>query len=272
MFPATGSINCDAAPDTGSAVKIEEGATTGARAVFNDEMSVEQDRFDLREERVVAIEVCPAGLDHADVLGFFTVYKVRDGSAQKIGLGNKVGVKDGNEFAFSCLQPVFERTCLVAFAIGAMNVGDGHALRGVTIDAGFCDFAGFVGGVIEDLDVEKLARVIKAGNSFDEAFDHVALIENWKLDGDAGPFFDCWRRARNVLAVFVVIVDEPVSVEAVPREDDEDDEVGNHHREVEGIGVVYAREGAVGELVPITAHTTLREEDECIQKSHRRHR
>ena len=46
-------------------------------------------------------------------------------------------------------------------------------------------------------------------------------------------------------------------MEAVTGKDDEDEEVGNHHREVESVGVVDAREGAVGEFVPVTAHTSL---------------
>ena len=40
---------------------------------------------------------------------------------------------------------------------------------------------------------------------------------------------------------------------AINSEDEQDDEVGNHHRQVEQIGVIEADEGAVGDLVPVLA-------------------
>jgi hypothetical protein len=42
-------------------------------------------------------------------------------------------------------------------------------------------------------------------------------------------------------------------METVNREDEKHEEVGNHHREVEGIGVIDAGKGLVGELVPVMA-------------------
>jgi len=139
-----------------------------------------------------------------------------------------------------------------------VNIADGHARGGVALDAGSSDFAGFVGGIVEDLHVKEFAWVVETRDGFDKALNDVAFIENGKLNGDARPLFDFGRRAGNVFAVLVVVVDEPISMEAVASEDDEDDEVGNHHREVEGVSVVHARKGAIGELVPVPAHTTLR--------------
>ncbi len=49
-------------------------------------------------------------------------------------------------------------------------------------------------------------------------------------------------------------------MEAVNREDQKDDEVGNHHREVESIGVVDAGKGSIGDFVPIVANGVLRRE------------
>jgi len=53
---------------------------------------------------------------------------------------------------------------------------------------------------------------------------------------------------RDVFAVFVVVVDKPIAMETVAGEDDEDDEVGNHHGEVERVRVINASEGAVVSL------------------------
>ncbi len=54
-------------------------------------------------------------------------------------------------------------------------------------------------------------------------------------------------------------------METVAGEDNEDDEIGNHHGEVEGIGAIDASEGAVGELVPITTHAALRKKEKSIE-------
>ena len=85
------------------------------------------------------------------------------------------------------LQSIFEGAGFVTFAIGAVNVDDGQALRGVAFDAGAGDLAGFVGGIVEDLHVEQFAWVVESRDGFDQTLDHVALVENGKLDGDARP-------------------------------------------------------------------------------------
>jgi hypothetical protein len=79
-----------------------------------------------------------------------------------------------------------------------MDIGDGHALRNVAVDAGARDLAGLVGGIIEDLDVQELARIVEAGDGFDEALYNVALIENGKLHGHARPILHFVRRAGHV--------------------------------------------------------------------------
>src|SRR5580693_4689782 len=66
VFPAAGFFDGGTSPDAGGAVEIEECAAAGARSVFDDEMTVEQDGFDLSKEGIVAVEVSPAGLNHAD--------------------------------------------------------------------------------------------------------------------------------------------------------------------------------------------------------------
>ncbi len=271
VFPATGGFDGRPAPNSGGAVEIEESAAAGTSAVFDDEVAIEQNRFDLREERVVAIEIGPAGLDHADVLSFNEIEKIRNGAAKEVGFRDEVRVEDGDEFSLGSLEAVFEGAGFEPFAISPVNVGDGHALGGMAVNAGFGDFAGFVGGIVEDLNVEKFARVVEARNSFDKALDDIALVENGKLNGDARPLFYFRRRAGNVLAVLIVVVDKPVAMKTVAGEDDEDDEVGNHHSKVEGVGVVDAGESAISELVPIAAQATLGKKEKGSQKEHGHH-
>ena len=63
--PPASSMAC-AAPHACGAVEVEVDAGAGAAAVLEDEVAVEEDGLDLREEAVVAVEVRPAGLHHAD--------------------------------------------------------------------------------------------------------------------------------------------------------------------------------------------------------------
>ena len=66
VLPAAGFVDGLASPHAGSAIEVEEDAGTAASAVLEDEVAVEENGFDLGEEAVVAIEVRPAGLNHAD--------------------------------------------------------------------------------------------------------------------------------------------------------------------------------------------------------------
>ena len=118
VLPAAGIVDGGAAPDAGGAVEIEEASAAGARAVLDDEMAVEQDALDLGQRRVVAIQVGPARLDHAD-LG---IGEIGQRAAQEIRRGQEIGVEDGDEFAGGGLQAFGQRAGLVAFAIGAMQV------------------------------------------------------------------------------------------------------------------------------------------------------
>ena len=120
----------------------------------------------------------------------------------------------------------------------------------------------FVGRIVENLDIQELRGVVETRDSVNQALDDVALIVNGELDGDTRPGSDRGRRGRNVFRVLIVIVDQPVAMQAVKRENAQHQEVGNHHHHVEGIGVIDARKRPVGELVPVMAERTLLREEE----------
>src|SRR5262249_24748196 len=50
VLPAARGFNGSPAPDAGGAVEIEKSASTGASAVFDDEVAVEKNGFDLSEQ------------------------------------------------------------------------------------------------------------------------------------------------------------------------------------------------------------------------------
>ena len=68
--------------------------------MFQHKMSVQQNGFDFRKKRIVAIDVAPAGLHHTDLW----ISEVMDRTQQKIFRRNKVSVKDRDEFAFGSLH------------------------------------------------------------------------------------------------------------------------------------------------------------------------
>jgi hypothetical protein len=130
-----------------------------------------------------------------------------------------------------------------------MDVGDGIAERGVALDDGAGDFDGFVGGVVEDLYVEAVERVLHLANGIDEAVDDELLVEDRKLDGHAREFVEARRGLGDlVLAIAVVHPHELVTVEAVGGKDNENDEVGNQEHQVETVDLVEALECFVEEM------------------------
>ena len=84
-----------AAQNARGAVEIEEQAGARARAVLENEVAVEQHGFDFRQEVVIAVQVAPARLHHADL----RIGEIVDGARQEIGRRAEVGVEDRDEFA-----------------------------------------------------------------------------------------------------------------------------------------------------------------------------
>ena len=157
-----------------------------------------------------------------------------------------------------------------------MDIRDRQALRGKAIDHRTRDLLRFVGGVIQDLHVQQLARIVEARNRFDQPFDDVAFVKNGQLNRDARPRSGHRRRARNILRIRVVVVDQPITVQTVNRKDKQHDEVRNHHRQVEKIGVVDPGERLVRQFVPVLAdgsgvrgkqhqHRKMRVQDEGLE-------
>ena len=58
--------------------------------------------------------------------------------------------------------------------------------RSVAGDDGAGDVDGFVGGVVEELDLEAVAGIVETAAGFDEAVDDELLVEDGELDGDEG--------------------------------------------------------------------------------------
>ncbi len=112
-----------------------------AAAVLQDEVAVEQDGLNLRQEGVILIDVSPPGLYHAD----FRIREVRQEPVEEVRSRQKIRVEDGDVAAPGHVETGFQRTGLKACAVCAMEVLDVDAVRRMAADCQFGDLAGLVG-------------------------------------------------------------------------------------------------------------------------------
>src|SRR4051794_27631925 len=103
--------------------------------------------------------------------------EVMDDFHKPIRIRSEVGVEDADEFALGGLESVIERSSLEAFAIGAVDVGDGLTHRGVTFDDCASDLDGLIGGIVEHLDVEAVTRIFHLADGIDESIDDELFVE-----------------------------------------------------------------------------------------------
>lgn len=130
-----------------------------------------------------------------------------------------------------------------------MDVLDGVAKGSVAGDDGGGNLLGFIGGVVEDLDLQLVLGVVHGADGFDEAIDDELLIEYGELDGDPRQFVEeaGWC-AGGILAVLEVEVAECVAMDAIDGEQDHYGEIGQEDGGVEGVPVIEVLEGLVGIL------------------------
>jgi hypothetical protein len=214
--------------------------------MLQHEMAVEKNRFHLREKRIVTVDVRPARLHHPDLW----IGEVMNGLQKKILGRREIGVEDGNEFAFCSLQPLRQSPGLEPVAIGAMVIAYWISQRGEAFNeiAGHC--AGFVGRIVQQLDVQLLAGIVKFADRIDQPTDHVLFVEKRQLHGDAGQLgkFCSWF-AGTFLFVLVIKVNQNVAVDSVSRQQNEHNEIWNQERTIEGIGVIKALKGLIQQML-----------------------
>src|ERR1035438_3866182 len=216
--------------------------------MLEHEMPVQQDRLDLSQQRVVAIDVRPARLHHAD----FGMGKVMNALQQKVGWRDKVGVEDGNEFSLRRFQSFGERARFEALAIIAVQVDDGMSEGGVAFDQETSNLDRLVGRVVEQLNVELVFRIIKAADRIEQPIDHVLLVKDGQLHRNARHICrrEVGRRFRSfILFVLVIKIDHPVAVRAIGGQYGQDDEIRNQQCQIEGVDLVETLKSLVEKMV-----------------------
>ncbi len=210
-----------APPDARRAVEVEEESRAVPAAVLEHEVRVEQDRLHLRQQRVVLVDVPPARLHHGDL----RIAEEIDRALQEVGGRHEVGVEDGDEPSLRHPEPRVERARLVAGAIGAMHVRDVDPLRRVAAHRALRDARRLVGGVVQHLDLEQLARIIDLADRVDQPVRDVHLVVDRQLDGDRRQLRERRARHRHLVLVLHVQIDQVVPVPPVHGENDENEEI-----------------------------------------------
>ena len=126
------------------------------------------------------------------------------------------------------------------------------------LDAIARHFLRLVGRIVEHLNFEAVARIIELRDAVHQPLDHVALIEDGKLYGNLWPLGDGGRRAGRVIAIFIEIIDQRVAMNSVRRQNHQHDEIRQHHRQIESVGLILPDEGAIRQPVPIIGKSRAR--------------
>jgi hypothetical protein len=186
-------------------------------------MAIEEHGLDAGEDGVGAIEVTPSGLDHADG----RVGEEVDGLAEHVRRGDEIGIEDEDEIAFAALHSGFEGAGFETGTVGAMDELDIEAGGAQFGDLFGGDFSGFVGGIVEDLDLEEVTRVIEGGDGSEEALDDVQFVENRQLDRDSWQVVESRARLRRFMPIFQEKIDDNVAMQAVESQAEKDCEIAN---------------------------------------------
>ncbi len=234
VVPSARLLDGAAAPDPGGAVEIEEGAGPVAGRVLQDEMAVQEERLHPRQERVIRVDVAPPGLHHAQG----RVREMGDGPAQEVRGRQEVRVEDGQELTLGQAQAVGQGPGLEAVAVRPGDAADVEAQGAFFRDLLFHQRAGFIGGVIQNLDLQQPLGVIQAADRLDHAVRHVVFVVQGQLHRDPGPDRRVRGRGqgRRLLVVPPVQVQDPVPVNPVQGQDQQhghvrqDDQFAEHAR------------------------------------------
>ena len=180
--PATGLLDGGPPPNPGGPREVGEVAGARPHGLLDPEVEVDHQRLQPGEQRIALVQVDPAGLDETDA----GVRERARGAPQEVRRGKEVGVEDGDQLGLGGGQPSRERACLVAAADLAPEVGDAQAAPPPGGHPGGDDGDGLVVGVVENLDLQPLARPVQRRSGVDHPLGDVALVVDRQLDGDEG--------------------------------------------------------------------------------------
>src|SRR5690242_16766675 len=125
--------------------------------------------------------MCPATLHHADLL----IGEIVDELEKEVSRRHKIGIEDGDELALSRFHAFLQSARLEAFPVCTVMIGNRAAQLSVAFHQIAGDILRFIGGVVQDLDVEPMFRVVERADRLDQTFNYVLLVENGELYGNS---------------------------------------------------------------------------------------
>jgi len=182
-LPAAGVLDAGPPPDASGAVEVDKQPSPAPCCLLDDKVTVHPQCLGLGEERVVPVEMSPTGLDAADG----GVSKVGDNSLQKVWRGKKIGIKDGHQFPFGLSQASGQRPGLETGPVQPRDVDHICPLSPQTSDGPRRYPAGGIGRIVENLDLQPVARVVQPGRCGQQPLDGVQLVVDGQLNGDVWP-------------------------------------------------------------------------------------
>lgn len=109
---------------------------------------------------------------------------------QKLGIGNKISIKNGNEFPRGGLQAVVEGSGFETGTVLTANMMESKLWTFQTGQKSLNQVGRFILGIIQDLDFQQLSRVVQPRYGFQQAFYYVFFIVQWQLNGYPGKSSD----------------------------------------------------------------------------------
>ncbi len=111
-----------------------------------------------------------------------------DGFVQKIRAGSKISIKNGDVVAVCLRQSGCQCARFIAITIITMDKIDVDSLLLIFSHKTGRNRAGFVGGVVKQLNVEFVGGVLEGNGRFQQPLHHILLIINRQLHRHRRPF------------------------------------------------------------------------------------
>ncbi|HLF28111.1 MAG TPA: hypothetical protein VJG32_17405 [Anaerolineae bacterium] len=156
-----------------------------ARKLFDDKVAVDDGGLARRQQRRVLIEVSPTRLNPPDAL---VGEEVGHRALEKIGRRHKVCIEDGGIVALGHSQTFAQRARFVAGPRRPVQVDNIHPRGPPARNRLRDDFERRVGGVVENLNLQPLARPVQVARGLDRALDDETFVVDRDLHGDQRGF------------------------------------------------------------------------------------
>src|ERR1700754_4903162 len=109
MLPATRGRDRLPPPHPRRPVEVEEHSSSASSAMLEHKVSIQQDRLNLRQETVVAVQVSPPRLHHPDL----RLREVMNHLHHPLSRRHKVRIEDRHKLALRYLEPLIKGSRLI---------------------------------------------------------------------------------------------------------------------------------------------------------------